>query len=58
MSGNQTMTTQAVLANIQEVAVRAIAEAAGDDFEALSSPELHNVVSVEINKQVRDLAGV
>lgn len=54
----QSLQTQAVLANVQELAVQAIANAAGDDFDALPVAELHQEVAVEIRNQLRDLAGV
>lgn len=57
MSDHNTQTL-AVLANIQEIAVQAIATASGDDFDALPAAELQHEVAVEIRNQLRDLAGV
>ena len=57
MNGQSTL-TQATIANIHDVTVQAIARAAGDDFDALPSAELNDAVAVEINNQLKDLAGV
>lgn len=57
MVGDTTL-TQATIANIHDTTVQVITRTAGDDFEAMSSQELSDAVGVEINNQLKALAGV